>query len=43
MSVASQQLDLLDPVSRFCGETLPANSIFTLNGPHRRLSNGFST
>lgn len=25
---ASQQLDLLDPISRFCGETLPPNSIF---------------
>jgi Transposase DDE domain/Transposase domain (DUF772) len=25
---ASQQLDLLDPVSRFCEETLPDNSIF---------------
>lgn len=25
---ASQQLDLLDPVSRFCAESLPANSIY---------------
>ena len=26
---ASQQLDLLDPVTRFCEQTLPGNSIFT--------------
>jgi len=26
--VASQQLDLLDPVTRFCDETLPPNSIY---------------
>jgi hypothetical protein len=28
LGVASQQLDLLDPVSRFCEDRLPANSIF---------------
>src|SRR4051794_36815810 len=28
LGVASQQLELLDPVSRFCEERLPANSIF---------------
>jgi Transposase DDE domain/Transposase domain (DUF772) len=32
---ASQQLDLLDPISRFCGETLPANSIFVFLHEHR--------
>jgi hypothetical protein len=32
---ASQQLDLLDPVTRFCGETLPANSIFVFLHEHR--------
>lgn len=32
---ASQQLDLLDPVSRFCGDTLPANSIFVFLYEHR--------
>jgi hypothetical protein len=32
---ASQQLDLLDPVSRFCGETLPANSVFVFLHQHR--------
>jgi hypothetical protein len=32
---ASQQLDLLDPVSAFCGETLPANSIFAFLHEHR--------
>ncbi|MFE9658278.1 transposase [Micromonospora sp. NPDC006431] len=35
LGVASQQLDLLDPVSRFCGETLPANSIFAFLHEHR--------
>jgi hypothetical protein len=25
---ASQQLDLLDPVTRFCDEALPSNSIY---------------
>ncbi|WP_422752604.1 IS1182 family transposase [Micromonospora sp. WMMD708] len=33
--MASQQLDLLDPVSRFCDEALPANSIFTFLHEHR--------
>ena len=28
MGVASQQLDLFDPVIRFCGEALPASSIY---------------
>jgi hypothetical protein len=28
-------LDLLDPISRFCGETLPANSIFVFLHEHR--------
>jgi hypothetical protein len=32
---ASQQLDLLDPVTRFCDETLPANSIFVFLHEHR--------
>lgn len=32
---ASQQLDLLDPISRFCGERLPANSIFVFLHQHR--------
>src|SRR5688572_26159745 len=32
---ASQQLDLLDPISRFCGETLPPNSIFVFLHDHR--------
>jgi hypothetical protein len=32
---ASQQLDLLDPVSRFCAETLPANSIYVFLHEHR--------
>ncbi len=32
---ASQQLDLLDPVSRFCAETLPANSIYAFLYEHR--------
>lgn len=35
LGVASQQLDLLDPVSRFCDEALPANSIFTFLHEHR--------
>jgi Transposase domain (DUF772) len=29
LGVASQQLDLLDPVTRFCDEALPPNSIYT--------------
>ena len=32
---ASRQLDLLDPVSRFCAETLPANSIYAFLHEHR--------
>jgi hypothetical protein len=32
---ASHQLDLLDPVSRFCAESLPANSIYTFLHEHR--------
>jgi hypothetical protein len=32
---ASQQLDFLDPVTRFCGESLPANSIFAFLHEHR--------
>jgi hypothetical protein len=32
---ASQQLDLLDAVTRFCDETLPANSIFGFLHEHR--------
>ena len=35
LGVASQQLDLLDPVSRFCDEALPANSIFAFLHEHR--------
>jgi hypothetical protein len=33
--MASQQLDLLDPVSRFCDEALPASSIFAFLHEHR--------
>ncbi|MCY1145713.1 IS1182 family transposase [Actinoplanes sp. Pm04-4] len=32
---ASQQLDLLDPISRFCGQALPPNSIFVFLHAHR--------
>jgi hypothetical protein len=32
---ASQQLDLFDPVTRFCAETLPANSIYAFLYEHR--------
>jgi hypothetical protein len=32
---ASHQLDLLDPIARFCEETLPANSIFVFLREHR--------
>ncbi len=32
---ASQQLDLLDPISRFCGEALSPNSIFAFMHEHR--------
>jgi hypothetical protein len=35
LGVASQQLDLLDPVSRFCDETLPENSIYAFLHRHR--------
>ncbi|MEU8210333.1 transposase [Micromonospora sp. NPDC049044] len=34
LGVASQQLDLLDPVSRFCGEALLASSIFAFLRQH---------
>jgi hypothetical protein len=37
LGVASQQLDLLDPVTRFCDETLPANSIFVFLHGHREM------
>ena len=37
LGIASQQLDLLDPVTRFCGETLPANSIFVFLHEHREV------
>src|SRR5918997_403096 len=32
---ASQQMDLLDPVTRFCVETLPASSIYAFLYEHR--------
>ena len=32
---ASQQLDLFDPVARFCAEMLPANSIYAFLSEHR--------
>jgi Transposase DDE domain/Transposase domain (DUF772) len=32
---ASQQLDLLDPITAFCEETLPGNSIFAFLHDHR--------
>ncbi len=35
--MAPQQLDLLDPVTRFCEETLPANSIFVFLHEHREV------
>jgi Transposase DDE domain/Transposase domain (DUF772) len=35
LGVASQQLDLLDPVTRLCEETLPATSIFAFLHAHR--------
>ena len=35
LGVASRQLDLLDPVTRFCDESLPANSIFVFLQQHR--------
>src|SRR6478735_9058172 len=37
LGVASQQLDLLDPVSRFCEERLPTNSIFAFLAGHREV------
>jgi len=37
LGVASQQLDLLDPVSRFCEEQLPTNSIFAFLAGHREV------
>jgi hypothetical protein len=33
--MASRQLDLLDPVTRFCGDVLPGNSIYTFLHEHR--------
>jgi hypothetical protein len=35
LGVASRQLDLLDPVTRFCDGSLPANSIFAFLYRHR--------
>src|SRR5919201_4427824 len=35
LGTASEQLDLLDPVSRFCDEILPDNSIFAFLHEHR--------
>jgi hypothetical protein len=35
--MARQQLDLPDPVMRFCGEALPANSIFAFLHEHREV------
>jgi Transposase DDE domain/Transposase domain (DUF772) len=37
LGVASQQLDLLDPVTRFCDEALPTNSIFAFLHEHREV------
>ncbi len=37
MGVASQQLDLLDPVSRLCDEALPATSIFAFLHAQREV------
>jgi hypothetical protein len=37
LGVASQQLDLLDPVSRFCEERLPAHSIFAFLAGQREV------
>jgi Transposase domain (DUF772) len=37
LGVASQQLDLLDPVTRFCDEALPTNSIFVFLHEHREV------
>jgi hypothetical protein len=35
LGIASQQLDLLDPVGRFCDEVLPVNSIYAFLHAHR--------
>jgi Transposase DDE domain/Transposase domain (DUF772) len=35
LGIASHQLDLLDPVTRFCDEVLPPNSIFGFLHEHR--------
>jgi hypothetical protein len=35
--MARQQLDLPDPVMRFCGEALPANSVFAFLHEHREV------
>src|SRR2546429_7463781 len=35
--MASQQLDLLDPVTRFCDEVLPPNSIFAFLHEQREV------
>jgi hypothetical protein len=37
LGIARQQLDLPDPVTRFCGEVLPANSIFVFLHEHREV------
>lgn len=37
LGIARQQLDLPDPVTRFCGEALPANSIFAFLHEHREV------
>ncbi|MGH3679183.1 MAG: IS1182 family transposase [Natronosporangium sp.] len=37
LGIARQQLDLPDPVMRFCGQTLPANSIFAFLHEHREV------
>jgi Transposase DDE domain/Transposase domain (DUF772) len=37
LGAASRQLDLLDPVTRFCDEALPPNSIFAFLHEHREV------
>src|SRR5436305_10544103 len=37
LGVASHQLDLLDPVTRFCDEALPPNSVFGFLHEHRDM------
>jgi hypothetical protein len=37
LGVASQQLDLLDPVTRFCDEALPGNSIYVFLHAQREV------